>query len=162
MSSENERRLREIFERRRTHLHDQQLASEAVAAKQADFVRRYLAHRDGVLMPTLRKLKGLVREYGHELLIDDAATSSKSENADCHRVQATLLLQGYDETYKTACPQVGFAADLASRQITVYASDRVPHKDGASGQQTTRTIEELSSEAIEEMFLAVVQRAFAH
>ena len=154
MSSQNDTRLRDVFERRRTHLHDQQLASEAVAAKETDFVRRYLAHRDGVLMPTLRKLKGLVREYGHELLIDDAATNSKAENADCCRVQATLLLEGYDETYKTACPQVGFAMDLASQQITVYASDRVPHKDGASGQQNTRTIEE--------MFLAVVQRAFAH
>ena len=64
--------------------------------------------------------------------------------------------------YMSACPKLGFAADFASGQIALYASDRVPHKDGVSGQQTTRTIEELSSEAIEEMFLAVVQRAFAH
>jgi hypothetical protein len=151
-----------MFERRRTLLRDQQLATEAVAAKQRDFTRQYIAHRDGVLMPTLRKLKSLVREYGHDLLIDDAGRNQSAEIAERGRVQATLLLDGYDETYSSACPQLRFAADFASRQISVYVSDRVPHKDGVSGQQTPRTIEELTSEAIEDMFRAIVQRAFAH
>jgi hypothetical protein len=150
-----------MFERRRTLLRDQQLATEAVAAKPRDFTRQYVAHRDGVLTPTPRKLKSLVREYGHDLVINDGGSDSP-EIAERGRVQATLLLDGYDETYSSACPQLRFAADFASRQISVYVSDRVPHKDGVSGQQTPRTIEELSSEAIEDMFLAIVQRAFAH
>ena len=84
--------------------------------------------------------RGSFANYGHDLLIYGATGHEGPGVAGRGRIQATLRLEGYDETYKSACPQLGFAADFAPRQIAVYASDRVPHKDGVSDQQTTRTI----------------------
>jgi hypothetical protein len=162
MSSENDSRLRETLEEHRRLLHDKQLAADAVAAKDHEFMQQYVAHRAGVIAPTLDKLKKLVREYGHDLVIDDSVGNESPAIAERGPIQATLVLKGYDLTYKSASPQLGFSANCASRTIAVYASDRVPHKEGASGQQGARTVEELYADKIEEIFLALVQRAFAH
>ena len=162
MSSENDKWLREAFEKHQTSLRDKQLARDAVAVKEDDFMRQYIAHRNDVIAPTLQNLKTLVGEYGHDLVIDDPMVNVIPEVAERAPIQATLMLQGYDRTYKSASPQLGFSANYAARTISVYASDRVPHKEGVSGQQATRTVEELTADKIEEIFLGIVQRALAH
>jgi len=162
MSSENDKWLRETFEKHRTFLHDKQLANETAAAKDDDFARQYIAHRNAVIAPTLRKLKALVGEYGHDLVIDDEVGDANPDIAKRGSVRATLMLQRYDQTYKSACPQLGFSANCASRTIAVYASDRVPHKKGVSGQQAARTVDELTANKIEEIFLGIMQRALVH
>ena len=45
MSNENDKWLRETFEKHRTFLHDKQLANDTAAAKDDDFARQYIAHR---------------------------------------------------------------------------------------------------------------------
>jgi hypothetical protein len=162
MSSEHERQLRETFEQRRTYLHDKELAGAAVALNDADFLRQYITHRDSVIWPTLRKLKKLVGEYGHDLLIEDLVGNGSAELHGATPVQATLLLQGFDQTYKSASPHVRFSANCPSRTIDIYACDRVPHGEGRSGQQDARIVEDLPAETIEEIFLGVVQRALKH
>ena len=126
------------------------------------FIQQYVAHRNGVIAPTLQRLKKLVGQYGHNLLIEDAVSNESPQIAERGPIQATLLLEGYDQTYKNASPQLRFSANGASRTIAVYASDSVPHKDGVSGQQAALTVAELSAEKIEEIFLGIVQCAFAH
>jgi len=150
------------FEKHRTLLHDKQLVDDAVDATSNEFMKQFVAHRNGVIAPTLRRLKKLVGEYGHSLLIEEAVGNKSPQIAEQGPIQATLLLEGYDQTYRNASPQPRFSANGASRTIAVYASDSVPHKDGVSGQQAALTVTELSAEKIEEIFLGVVQRAFAH
>jgi hypothetical protein len=162
MSSETDIALRETFEKHRTALYDEQLVAAAVVANTHDFEREYVAHRNGVMAPTLQRLKKLVGEYGHNLLIEDDVSKGSPRSDERGPIQATLLLAGYDSTYKRASPQLRFSANPASRTIAVYASDSLPHKDGVSGQQAALTLEELSADKIEEIFLGIVQRALAH
>ena len=162
MSKETDQRLRETFERHRSALHDKKLVDDAVDADNHQFMRHYVAHRNDVIAPTLQRLKTIVGEYGHNMLIECAPGTENPQTAERAPIQATLLLEGYDLTYKNASPQLRFSANGASRTIAVYASDSVPHKDGVSGQQAALTVEELSAEKIEEIFLGIVQRAFAH
>jgi hypothetical protein len=162
MSNENEKRLRATLDRHRTLLHEKQLAAADIVAKDHDFMRQYVAHRRSIIDPTLRKLEKLVGEYGHDLLIEDAVATGSSQHGDETPIQATLLLKGYDHSYKRASPQMRFSANCTARTIDIYACDRVPHREGVSGQQDTRTTEELTADKIEELFLGILQRAFAH
>ena len=55
MSSKTDRALRETFEKHRTVLHDEQLVTAAVVANTQGFIQQYVAHRNGVIAPTLRQ-----------------------------------------------------------------------------------------------------------
>jgi hypothetical protein len=162
MSIQTENQLREILDRHTICLHETQLARDATAAHHLDFMRQYLAHRNNVIAPTLNKLKDLVCEYGHDLLIEDAMGGEYVEASDTGSIGATLLLKGYDQTYRSACPQLAFSANRASQTISIYTSDRTPYNDGSSGQQAPETVGTLSAEKIEELFLKIVTRALAH
>ena len=159
-STESHQSLRDLFDQQRTREHDERLAAEAAAAAEHDFVQRYAAHRKSVIEPTLEKLKRLVAEYGHDLLID-GETDDGLQNAASGPIQATLLLKGDDESSRSARPQLKFSANPPSQKIDVYGSEHIPHEDGAPGEQAGLTIEELSAARIEEMFVAIVRRAFA-
>ena len=161
MSNAYDARLRDTLERHRTTLHDREVAAADVAAKDDDFMRQYVAHRDHVIAPTLLKLRSVVGEFGHDLVIDGGARNEAQPADDRSAIQATLLLHGYDQTYKSACPQIRFSPNRAARTIDVHARDQVPHQDGVSAQQEARTIQDLPPEKIEELFLGIVQRALA-
>ena len=68
MSIETENLLRDILDRHTICLHDKQLAHDAAAAVDLDFMRQYLAHRNNVIAPTLNRLKDVVCEYGQIFL----------------------------------------------------------------------------------------------
>ena len=138
MSSETDRALRETFEKHWTVLHDEQLVAAAVVANTRNFIKQYVAHRNGVISPTLQRLKTLVGEYGHNLLIEDVVKDESPKIDEGGPIQATLLLLR-DMTRHTKAPlRSSDSPQTAPRERLRFMHARVAYRTRMVSPVTVR------------------------
>ena len=109
MSDESDRTLRQRLGEHTVFLSNTQNARDAVAARDREFLRQYTDHLTNVIGPTLKRLEKIVREYGHDLLIEHAIGN---ENSATGSILATLLLSGVRSDVQERLSAIGILREL--------------------------------------------------